>query len=199
MRNLLMISAAALALSACGPKANDPTPNVNTVATTTDTVAVPANDASVAGTNTSAIASATLTPDEFATKASMGDMYEIAAGKIAAKKATDPAVKAFANQMVEAHTATTRGLKAALAKDEVAVTPPAALDAEHQGLIDALNKASGSNFDELYKGQQRDAHNTALGVMQSYASSGAKPAIKAFAADTAPKVEGHIAMLKALN
>ncbi len=200
MRNLLIGSTMALALGACGPKAADTTPNVNAMASGSGDMAVPpANDASATAMGAPATAVDTVTTEQFVPTAAMSDMFETTAGKIAAKKATAADVKSFAQKMVEAHTETTRGLKAALAKDNVAITPPTALDAKHQALIDALNAAPAASFDLLYKSQQVDAHNEALTLMKSYAASGDKPAIKAFATDTAPKVQMHIDMLNKLG
>jgi len=46
---------------------------------------------------------------------------------------------------------------------------------------------------------QVDAHQSALNLMQRYAEDGDVPAIKAFAAATAPAVQKHYDMAKALR
>ena len=176
MRTALLITAAALALTACGPKADN-------------TVIADSNMA----TSDSMIA-AVATPD-FVKNAAFGDMYEIASSKLAATMASSADVKKFAANMITAHTATTAGLKAAIAKDGVKDTPPAALDVEHQALIDALKATKGKAFDTLYTSQQTDAHTKTLALMQGYAAGGDQAALKAFASDTAPKVKMHLDML----
>ena len=192
MRTALLLITSTLALAACGPKANDATPTANGIAA--------GGNMDVGYEGTADMATTPLATPEFVAKAAMSDMYEIAAGKIAEDKATAPGLRRFATQMVEAHNMTTRDLKAAAAKDGVAAKPPATLDAPHQALIAALESTpQGSAFDTLYKQQQRDAHTEALATMQGYAASGDKPAVKAFASETATKVQMHIDMLGQTN
>lgn len=200
MRILLLASTAALALGGC-------TSMTNTSANTEDTAMTGSNMAmgdSVGGTdgmvaNAGGTAATPVATPMFVATAAMSDKYEIESGRIAAAKATDPAVKQFAQQMVEAHTGTTAALKAAGTKDSVAVMPPGALDDKHRTLIDALKAADKASFDGVYKAQQRQAHTETLALMQSYAASGDKPAIRSFAADTAPKVKMHLDMLERMN
>ena len=193
MKALLLTAVAALALSACS-KHDDS----NTTAMTTDSNAM-ANEA-VATDTGNAMAANTMGAMQndaasFVMNAAQSDMYEIAAGKMAASKATSADLKKFGTMMVEAHTATTAGLKAAIAKGGVKVTPPTAPDAEHQAMLDELKAKTGADFDATYLAQQRTAHTKALSLMQEYAASGDNDALKAFAADTAPKVQSHLDML----
>lgn len=190
MRTTLLLVASTLALAACGPKANDATPDANAIATSENM------DVGTDGMTDTGSAMIPIAAADFVSKAAMSDMYEIAAGKIAEEKATAPGLRRFATQMVEAHNMTTRELKAAAAKDKVQATPPAALDAPHQALIAALESTpQGAAFDTLYQQQQRDAHGEALATMQEYAASSDASAVKAFAAETATKVQMHIDML----
>jgi len=209
MRTVLTITAAALALGACGPKAG--TDNATAI---NDTMTVPMNEDGNASsgtvinegpTNGTAMGeggAATMTVDtasDFVSKAAMSDMYEIASSKLAATRASSPGVKKFATDMIAAHTATTAALKAAKAKDNVIAMPPVKLDAEHQALIDALTAAKGAEFDSAYIAQQTNAHTETLAMMQSFATSGDQPALKAFAGDTAPKVKMHLGMVQTLR
>lgn len=203
MRTALLMTAAALALTACGPKAdNSATADANMAAA--DNMTVAANDTMDAnamgnsgamGDASNGSATAAVATPDFVKNAAVSDMYEITSSKLAATMATSADVKKFAANMITAHTATTAGLKAAIAKDGVKETPPAALDAEHQGLVDALKATKGEAFDTLYKSQQTDAHTKTLALMQGYAAGGDQPALKAFASDTAPKVKMHLDML----
>jgi putative membrane protein len=197
MRTALLMTAAALALTACGPKA-DNTATADSNMAAADNMTVAANDSmdsnAMGDGSNGSMATAVATPD-FVKNAALGDMYEITSSKLAATMASSADVKKFAANMITAHTATTAGLKAAIAKDGVKDTPPAALDAEHQGLIDALKATKGEAFDALYKSQQTDAHTKTLALMQGYAAGGDQAALKAFASDTAPKVQMHLDML----
>jgi putative membrane protein len=193
-RTLLAVSAAALALGGCNTRTE------NTAATDTTIVAddsMTANESlsnAMLAQNGMADAGTVSTP-EFVRKAAISDMYEVEASRIAAKSATSAGLKKFANEMVAAHTATTAAMKTALKSGSVNETPPAEMDAEHKALIQALDGAKGEAFDALYKSQQLEAHTKALALMQGYAATGDNGALKAFASDTAPKVQSHLDML----
>ena len=188
MRHLLLLSAAALALSACGGRAD--TENTATANMAADNFAMASNDPVTDAPVLAAV--------DFVPKAAMSDMYEIESSKLALKSAADPKIKAFAQQMIDGHTKTTAELKAAIKQDNVIVLPPAKLDAEHQALVDALKGAKGPAFDTIYRTQQLDSHAKALALHQGHAGGGDKSALKAFAAATAPKVKMHLDMLKAM-
>ncbi|MDB5700340.1 MAG: hypothetical protein JWL66_539 [Sphingomonadales bacterium] len=196
MRTALLLTAAALALTACGHKADNNAATDSNL-TMSDNMTVAENESTDNAAMQSAGA-ANVSSADFVKNAALSDMYEITSSKLAATNATSADLKKFAAQMIAAHTATTAGLKAAIAKDGVKDMPPKMLDAEHQALIDALKATKGAEFDTLYKSQQTDAHNKALALMQGYATSGDQPALKAFASDTAPKVKSHLDMLTSM-
>jgi putative membrane protein len=196
-QTLFAVGVAALALSACNSRTD------NTASTDTTIVAddsMTANESlsnAMLAQNGMATANMVGTPD-FVRKAAISDMYEVEAGRIAAKSATSAGLRKFANDMVAAHTATTAAMKTALKSGNVAETPPAEMDAEHKALVQALTGAKGEAFDALYKSQQLEAHTKALSLMQGYAASGDNSALKAFASDTAPKVQAHLDMIGAM-
>lgn len=195
MRTLLLTSAAAMTLAACGPKANDATPNVEQVAAaqTTQNMVVGEADADPA-------VMAAATADTFALNAAQSDIYEMTSSKMAVEKSTNPAIKKFAQEMVDAHNQTTRALKAATAKDNVSLEPRPELDPKRKAMLAALEAAPpGANFDALYVEQQRAAHTETLTLMKSFAGSNDAPALKAFATETAPKVQMHLDMVGKLG
>jgi putative membrane protein len=142
-------------------------------------------------------------PDEaaapdFVTKAAAGDMFEIASSKLALTRSSSTPIKKFAQDMIDAHTKTTAGLKAAITSAGLALTPPAALPDDLQKKVDDLRTADAKDFDKKYLDDQKDAHQAALDLLQRYAQDGDAPALKAFAAETAPKVQQHLDMVKSL-
>jgi putative membrane protein len=141
----------------------------------------------------------THTTKGFVTAAATSDMYEVGAGKIAAKRASSAAVKEFAEHMVKAHTETTDKLKAIITSNNISVTPPAHLDDRRQGMIDDLRGAKAADFDNRYVAQQQAAHEEAQILMRGYAKDGDDPSIKQFAADTLPAVQDHLAMVKKIE
>jgi putative membrane protein len=152
----------------------------------------------VAATLTLVACGAPSTPD-FVQKVAMSDMYEVEAGKIASEKGKSEQVKQFGQKMVEAHTKTTEELKGIVAAEKINVELPTKLDDKHQGLIDALNKASAEDFDKTYADQQEDAHETAVDLFENYSKDGDNAALKAFAAKTLPVIKEHLKMAKELE
>jgi putative membrane protein len=141
----------------------------------------------------------TTTTKGFLGAASMSDMYEVQAGKIAATRSKNAQVKNFANTMVTAHTKTTDEAKAIVASEKIAFTPPTALDNRHQMMINNLNGASDTDFDKRYISQQVDAHNEALILMRGYHDSGDNKALKDFAGKTENAVKMHLSMAEKLK
>jgi putative membrane protein len=141
----------------------------------------------------------TITTRGFATATATSDMYEAQAGELAKKRSQSPAVKAFAAQMIEAHTGTTRKLKALLASNHLVVSLPAKLDDRRQALIADLRSATADDFDHRYLAQQELAHEEAEMVMRGFSQDGDNAALKAFAADTLTVVQDHLAMIRKLE
>src|ERR1700755_1066240 len=96
----------------------------------------------------------TTTTKGFINMAAVSDMYEVTAGKIALQRSSSPAVKEFAQKMVDAHTMTTEKLKGLIAAHDITVTPPAHVDTLHEGLLDSLRGAKAGDFDHRYISQQ---------------------------------------------
>jgi putative membrane protein len=141
----------------------------------------------------------THTTKGFVTAAAISDMYEVEAGRIAAKRSSSSAVKAFAKHMIEAHTQTTDKLKSILASNNIDVMPPAHLDDRRQGMIDDLRGAKAGDFDHRYLVQQQAAHEEAQILMRGYAKDGDNPSVKRFASDTLQTVNDHLAMVKKIE
>jgi putative membrane protein len=194
MKRILLLSAATLLAGTTAfaappdqPGHQSPAPGTNneTVSTVQDTTS------HVVGTVS---AETTSSLQGFVTGAAISDMYEVEAGKIAAKRSTNPDVKAFAAKMVQAHTETTDKLKSILSGMKHQPAAPAHLDDRRQGLIDNLRGADAGDFDARYTSQQVDAHKEALILMKGYAKDGDNRDVKMFAADTTPKIQQHLSM-----
>lgn len=133
----------------------------------------------------------------YVSNAAMSDAYEIQSSQLALQRSQSDAVKAFAQQMIAAHTATTNELKP-LAQS-AGITPPAALDGRRMSMLQNLQSASADDFDDRYIDQQTAAHEEALTLHQTYASNGDNEQLKAFAARTAPAVQQHLEHVKQLD
>jgi putative membrane protein len=189
---LLLASGSAFAAPADQPGHESPKPGTNSETMS----AVKDSTAGVVGRVSAQMTSST---KGFVNAAAISDMYEVEAGKIAAQRAQSPAVKDFANQMIQAHTETTEKLKRILASNNINVTPPAHVDNRRQGLLDDLRGAKAEDFDHRYISQQVAAHKEANILMRGYAKDGDNAAIKDFAATTDQAVKKHLSMAEKLD
>ena len=140
----------------------------------------------------------TSTTRGFITAAATSDMYEVTAGKIALERATSPAIKDFAQKMIDAHSMTTKKLKGIVAASDITVTPPAHVDDLHEGLLDDLRAAKSTDFDHRYISQQIAAHKAADALFRGYAKDGDLGVLKRFASDTDPTIKMHLSMAQSL-
>jgi putative membrane protein len=127
-------------------------------------------------------------------KAAMGDMLEVESSRLALNRSAAPEIKKLAQDMVDAHTMTSDELKARLVRAGLIVELPATLDDEHKRKVDDLRAASARDFDAKYLELQKEGHDEALSIHRDYAMNGTLADLKAFAADTVPKIEMHLKM-----
>ena len=189
---LFLMTGAALAAPADQPGHMSPKPGSNTEA-------MSAVKDSTAGMVGQVSAEMTSTTQGFVTAAATSDLYEVTAGKLAAERAQSPDVKAFAQKMVQAHTATTAKLKGIIAGNNINVAAPAHVDNRRQGMLDNLRGAKAEDFDHRYISQQIAAHKEADILFSGYAKSGDNAAIKDFAATTDKDIKMHLSMAQHLD
>ncbi|MBB6143163.1 putative membrane protein [Silvibacterium bohemicum] len=104
---------------------------------------------------------------KFLATAAQSDQNEIALSKVAIEKATNPAVKSFAEKMVTEHTKMTASMKPFA--DSWGLTSPDGPDADHQKELDKLNGLSGADFDKEYIDQMVTDHAKALSAFTTEA------------------------------
>jgi putative membrane protein len=132
----------------------------------------------------------------FVQLAGAGGMAEVDAGKMADAKAQNPAVKAFGRQMAQDH---------AKANDELTrlaqqanVPMPRELDPDHKAMRDALDRASGAQFDSAYLQAQLVDHQKTVQILEWEMSAGQDPELQRYASATLPIVMHHLAQVQAL-
>lgn len=134
---------------------------------------------------------ATSTKD-FVGKASQAGMFEIESSKLALTRSSNAEVKAFAQKMIDDHTAASAALKTAMAADGVDMAlAPAALNDKYTGKLEDLREADAEDFDEDYMDMQKSAHRKAVRLFKDYADDGENAALKTFAASTVATLEAH--------
>jgi len=97
---------------------------------------------------------------KFLAMAAQSDLNEIQLSQVAERKATNPAVKAFAQKMVKEHKAMTESMKPFA--EQWGINPPTGPDSDHQKELDKLNGLSGNDFDKEYMDQMVSDHGKAL-------------------------------------
>ena len=137
-------------------------------------------------------ASSADTDKQFITTASQSDYTEMKFSQLAADKATNPRVKAYANKMISAHTLLEAKMKPFA--DELGVTPVTTLDADHQTKYDALAAMSGADFDKTYMTDMDADHHVALDAFKAEVAATTDPALKATVSKGESVVAQHTTM-----
>ncbi|WP_419804921.1 DUF4142 domain-containing protein [Terriglobus sp.] len=112
----------------------------------------------------------------FLTTASQSDFTEIKFSQLAQEKATNPRVKAYAQKMITDHNQLEADMKPYAEK--WGLTPPTALDSDHQSKYDALSAMSGADFDKQYMMDMDADHHTSLDLFKQEQSSTTDTAFK---------------------
>lgn len=123
-------------------------------------------------------------------------LAEVELGKLAAAKATDAGVKAFAQRMVDDHSKANGELEQIAAKKSV--TLPTTVDAKHADMREQLAKLSGAAFDTAYVDDMVRGHEHAVDAF-SAASKSADDDVAAFASKTLPTLKDHMRQVKQLQ
>ena len=136
-------------------------------------------------------------PQQFAEKAAVSNLFEIQSSELALEKAEAEEVKSFAQKMIDDHTKAGEEMKAAAQADGVSSVPEE-LDATHKEMMDKLNAASGQEFDQQYVQMQEQAHQEAVTLFKDFSENGSDSKLKEFAAATLPTLEQHHSMVEGL-
>jgi putative membrane protein len=129
-------------------------------------------------------------PQDFVTKAAIANMFEIKTSEQAVKTSKNADVLAFAKMMIKDHTAAGKTFETAVGVTS-GLTPPAALDDDHQKTLDDLAAKTGADFDKAYVDIQQSAHADAVNLFDDYSKNGKDAALQTFATDTLPTLQAH--------
>jgi len=122
---------------------------------------------------------------------------EIAEGRLAERKATNPAVKAFARQMVTDHEAMLREGKSFASGNNI--TPDTTksdvtdlMKNSHDEITDLTNKAAGKDWDGAFIDKEIDGHKAVLDKLQDFEKSTTNPKLKEALNKAVGKVQSHL-------
>ena len=134
---------------------------------------------------------------EFAAKIACCNMTEVKAGKMAAEKAENSEVKAFAEMMVREHTKAQEMLKEACKTAKLEC--PTEQTKEGKECCAKLEKAEkGKEFDRLYIKTQVEGHAKAIKTLEQ-ASRDGQEGIKEYATRMLPNVREHMKKAKQIQ
>jgi putative membrane protein len=127
----------------------------------------------------------------FLTEAAGSGLYEVAVAKLAADKATDPAIKSYAAMLLDHHSKANDKLKAVAQNKGVAV--PTEIPASKQRKIDALSKVSGADFDRQFIREVGiHDHKNDIALFEKASKDSKDSAVRSFAESTLPTLREHL-------
>lgn len=135
-----------------------------------------------------AAAAMTVSSDDtmFAQKAANIGKMEVEHGKMAASKAANAQVKAYANKLVKDHTAANNQLMAIAKRHNIDTTAGMAPSEP-----DWMSQ-TGAAFDKAYIDAQVKGHQEAIDLFDKEAKGGSDKELKAFAAKQLPGLRAHL-------
>jgi putative membrane protein len=128
----------------------------------------------------------------FVHKASAAGLAEVNLGALAAKRASDPEVRKFAERMVRDHTKANKELIALANKKGLKVAE--GMDAKHRKCEEKLLSLRGAAFDREYMDGQLKDHKEAVSLFEKESKSGKDEDLKAWAGKTLPHLREHLKM-----
>lgn len=139
------------------------------------------------------------TAQDFVTKASIANQFEIDTSKLALDRSQNSNIKSFAQRMVDDHTQTGEKLEEVLSNSNSGAEPASDLDTKHQKMLDTLEASSDDVFDRQYISIQTKAHEEAVSLFSDYAKHGQDKALKNFANETLPALREHLKHVRSLK
>jgi len=141
------------------------------------------------------LARAATDPVAFARVAASSNMLEIESSTLALERSQNADVQAFAEKMIDDHTAAGERMQA-VAQD-AGLEVPAEMNEADQEALEALQDAQ--DFDQAYLDLQAKAHDEAVTLFETYASEGQQGPLRDFAEETLPALKDHQGHVRSLT
>ena len=125
------------------------------------------------------------------------NMAEVETGKLAAQKAQNADVKAFAQHMVDEHGKMLQDVQQ-LAQSK-SVDLPKEPSRKQQSALKKLEKASGDQFDKEYVSLMVKDHSKDVKDVEKIARSAKDPDLKKAAQDALPHIKDHLQTVQSLS
>lgn len=116
--------------------------------------------------------------------------FALLSSRMAADKASDAAVKAFATLEMSEQEAVARAFGAA---------PSDQLMPDHAAMMEQLAALSGAEFDSMYLQGQMTGHEQLRALHTAYAEGGSDPRAQGASIVAVPAIDSHMSMLRAIQ
>jgi putative membrane protein len=122
---------------------------------------------------------------------------EVAAGKLAAQRGLDPAVKEFGQKMVTDHTAANDRLKSLAGSKQLLL--PDTLSEDENAALGKLEGLNGTDFDQAYSQMMVKDHVEDISEFEKEVKRGQDAEVKSFAENTLPTLRHHLMLANRLG
>lgn len=199
-RQCVIALSAATLLVACKAKES----NVADTSSAAGAVAAPMDTTNHARTDTTAAATNGWTDGQILAFAGAASRGEIAEGKLAETKATNPKVKAFARLMVSDHTkmlaegnsfAKKNSITPDSSKGDIVDLQKSAIDE----MKDLQTTPKGNDWDKTFIAKSIDDHKAVLDKLQQAQNGTTNPALKDLLTKATTKVQDHLQKAQAIK
>jgi putative membrane protein len=133
----------------------------------------------------------------FVAKAAQGGLMEVAAGKLAAQRGLDQAVKEFGQKMVTDHASANDQLKSLA--DSKQILLPSSLSPEEDAALGKLEGLNGTDFDKAYLQMMVKDHVEDISEFEKEVKKGQDAEVKSFAENTLPTLRHHLMLANRLG
>jgi len=124
-------------------------------------------------------------------------MAEIELSRMALEKASTPALKAYAQTIIDDHDTAGNKLKSAVSGESIEW--PAQLDEKHTKAAGELGKAQAADFDREYVKMMVKDHEEDVAAFKRESQQAQDPDLKAWVAKTLPTLEDHLKSIKQIE
>jgi putative membrane protein len=128
----------------------------------------------------------------FVTQTSLGTPFQVDSGRLAETKGTTQAIRSYAELMVSSHITVNNALLGIL-KSKAPVPPPTLLKAAYATMVSTLQHETGQTLDADYVRGQVNYQRANTALYEYEIANGTDPDLKAFAQETLPKIQDHLA------
>jgi putative membrane protein len=125
------------------------------------------------------------------------NLVEVQSSQLELAQTQNSALKAYAQQIITDHQASTSKVTALAAKKQVEL--PTIMGPDQQKMIDNLKLKSGLDFDKAYIDLQVTAHQHAVDVASDEIVNGSDPDVRALASDVQDSANRHLRVAQNLQ